>query len=216
MSVGQIYAAHLVVIALPDQHDLFRARNEKDRLDRQQQEARDADGPAVYRRTQIAFARKNQFVALTQFLLNPGLKNRIAEIRDLQCRLPAGGAILFIADMRMGGVLAHRASAGYRLKKFRRYRDPADRIVGCKTGCGVRRRVRQRSPGAEQGHNHCARTKPHSQSAWLLTLTGDAHSTITPKSVTSFATNLGLGWKHGIAQETWLDPVGRGPLRLTR
>ena len=79
MLVGQIDSAHLMV-RLPDHDHFFRTLDEKDRLNRIERKAWNADRPAARRPAEPRLSGEDAFIVFAQFLPGPGLKDRVAEI----------------------------------------------------------------------------------------------------------------------------------------
>src|SRR6266700_5291336 len=121
-----------MMIALPNHDDLFWARDDKDRLNRQQREGWDSNRPAIRRSGEIAFARKNEFIALTQLLLHPRLKDGIVQIRHWKRGLPAGVAKFLIADMGTRGILHHRTGTRGRRHEHGGTGEPRNARIGRK------------------------------------------------------------------------------------
>src|SRR5260370_30751250 len=77
---------------------------------------------------------KDQLVALAQDIPCPGLEDRIVEIGELFRRLPSGHAEFVIRNVRMRGVLLHRAGTARRRDELAIVRIPPDTCMRRETG----------------------------------------------------------------------------------
>src|SRR5262249_44994254 len=104
-------------VLTPSHHHSVRRLDEEYRVDRVEQEARNAVGPAPRSGREPDLPGDHLFIGLSHFLHDPWLQDRIAEVRNLE-RFRVPGGKQEIANETMGRVGNNGPGPRIRKKKF--------------------------------------------------------------------------------------------------
>src|SRR5260221_14214009 len=110
MPACQIDVAKLMIVLIDDENLVRRLNKEVGLNIRAEEEGGSPDRPAVDPKG-WGFARQHELIAFLQLIARPGLKDGVAQIGKRHCRLAAGSAELFIADIGVRRILPDGAGA---------------------------------------------------------------------------------------------------------